>query len=438
MKDKNCPRTGIIYGQDKQNFNFYLDDYTATFMEPNLSEIHLDGNFLFGQTSGYNSIAIFKGDSIPSFSSTTTLRTNAYLIAVENGLGTNWDSFDSIEFTGGILNSLFLCNALQCEDMDNGDILVHRQNTHMRWSFEIEDGCECELIIGSWVKQYSGITGVSLTNNVADMWLKFSKPQTLEKSFKIVWKVKTALSIMVGRANITFDEIYLRHTNTRLSKIQLFLKEETQPASKEFMKCITFHDLDKATPNLFNVVFNSKDAIPSYEMSFLPNTGKDFSLITNEKIRLICSSLECELSFIKDLIQPEEENLQKLIQAVKSFVKDHRNGNEQLSEKTYSLIFSSIRNWEISASDRIWALYCRYRTEMEILNQTNIPIGDNEISSFVKYRNNITHGSYRVLNQEIAATAYLLQGLVYCCLLTRIGVSRDKVTLLCRNKKILS
>ncbi len=438
MKDKKCPRTGIISCKDKQNFNFYLNDYTATFMKPNHTEIHLDGNFLFGQTSGYNSIAIFKGDSIASFSGTTVLNTSAYLVAVENGLGTNWGSFDSIEFTGGILNSLFLCDALECEDMENGDILVHRQNTHKRWAFEIDNGCECELIIGSWIKQHSGIAGVSISNNVVDMRLKFSKPQALEESFKFVWKVKTVLSIMAGRANVSFDEIYLHHNSPGLSKLQLFLKEETAPVTKDFMRCITFYDLGEATSTLFSMVFNSKDATPSYEIGFLPNSGKDFGLISNEKIRLICSSLECELSFIKDLIQPEEENLQKLIQSVKSFVKDHRNGNEQLSEKTYSLIFSSIKNWEISASDRIWALYCRYRTEMEILNQTNMPIGDNEISSFVKYRNNITHGSYRVLNQEIAATAYLLQGLVYCCLLTRIGVDRDKVTLLCRNKKILS
>lgn len=438
MKDKNCPRNGVIYCKDKHRFNFYLNDYTATFMEPDHSEIHLDGHFLFGQTSGFNSIAIFKGDSIPSFSGTTVLNTNAYLIAVENGLGTNWDSFDSIEFTGGILNSLFLCDALECKEMDNGDILVHRQNTHKRWKFEIENNCECELIIGSWITQHSGITGTSLTNNVVDMWVKFSKPQALEEVFKIVWKVKTVLSIMVGRADVTFDEIYLRHNNTRLSKMQLFLKEETQPVSKDIMKCINFYDLDEATPNLFNVVFNSKDATPSYEIGFLPSTGKDFSLITNEKIRLICSSLECELSFIKDLNQPEEENLQKLIRSVKSLVKEHRNGTEQLSEKTYNLIFSSIKNWEMSASDRICALYCRYRTEMDILNQTDMSIGDNEISSFVKYRNNITHGSYRVLNQEIAATAYLLQGLVYCCFLTRIGISRDKVTLLCRKKKLLS
>ena len=243
MKDKNCPRTGIIYCKDNQKFNFYLDDYTVTFLEPGYSEIQLDGHFLFGQTFGFNSITIYKGDSMPSFSGVKSLKTNAYLIAVENALGAKWDSFDSIEFTGGVLNSLFICDALKFENMDNGDIIVHRQNTHKRWTFEIEDGCECELIIGSWIRHNSGTTGVSLTNNVVDMQLKFSKQQSLEEAFRYVWKVKTALSIMVGRANVTFDEIYLLHNKPGLSKLQLFLKEEIAPVSKDFMRCITFYDL---------------------------------------------------------------------------------------------------------------------------------------------------------------------------------------------------
>lgn len=438
MKDKNCPRNGVIYCKDKQKFNFYLNDYTATFMEPDHSEIHLDGHFLFGQTSGFKSIAIFKGDSIPSFSGTTVLNTNAYLIAVENGLGTYWDSFDSIEFTGGILNNLFLCDALECEDMENGDILVHCQNTHKRWTFEIDDGSECELIIGSWIKQNSGLSGVSITNNVVDMRLKFTKPQALENFFKFVWKVKTVLSIMAGRANVSFDEIYLHHNNPGLSKLQLFLKEETAPATKDFMRCITFYDLGEATSTLFSMVFNSKDATPSYEIGFLPNSKKNFSLITNEKVRLICSSLECELSFCKDQNQSEEEHLQQLVQSVKSLIKAHRKGPEHLSDKTYDLIYNSIKHWTMSASDRICALYHQYDTEMNILNQTDMSLSDEDIRSFVKYRNDITHGSYRVMNQKIALAAYLFQGLVYCCLLTRVGISRDRVTSLCCNKKILS
>lgn len=438
MKEKNNPQTGIIYCEDDHKFNFYLDDYIVTFMNPDCSMIELDGVFLYGKTYGFKNIAIHKGDNPISFSGTTVLNTNAYLIAVENGLRTNWESFDSIEFVGGVLNSLFLCNALTCETKDNGDLLFHRNKAYKQWEFEMEDGCKCELIVSSWVKQRSGLTGISLSNNTVDMRLQFSKSQSLEDAFKLVWKVKNVLSIMVGRANVTFDEIYLRHNNTRLSKMQLFIKEETKYVLKDIMRCITFYDLDKSIPTLFKVVFDSKDAMPSYEIGFLPNSEKDFSLITNEKIRLICSSLECELSFIEDLNQPEEKNLQSLIQSVKNLVRDHQNGTERLSNKTYNLIFSSIGHWEMSASDRFCALYHRYEAEMNVLNQSDIPIGDNEIHALVKYRNDITHGSYRVLNKEIALTAYLFQGLVYCCLLDRIGVSKDNIRLLCHNRKILS
>ena len=74
---------------------------------------------------------------------------------------------------------------------------------------------------------------------------------------------------------------------------------------------------------------------------------------------------------------------------------------------------------------------------MIILNFSEIDISDDEISEFVKYRNSITHGSFRVIDSSIVATAYTLSGLVYCSLLSRIGVSREKILNLCKNWKLL-
>ena len=92
----------------------------------------------------------------------------------------------------------------------------------------------------------------------------------------------------------------------------------------------------------------------------------------------------------------------------------------------------------MSASDRIAILYQRYEAEMLLLNDSSLHITDKEIAEFVKYRNHITHGFHRVLDQNVAITAYTLQGLVYCCILKRIGMNNDKIQELCRNKKLLS
>ena len=81
----------------------------------------------------------------------------------------------------------------------------------------------------------------------------------------------------------------------------------------------------------------------------------------------------------------------------------------------------NIKFWTLPAAEKICALFHKYDEEMLILNQSAIIIDDDAIKAFVIYRNDITHGSHRVLDVKIAITAHCLAGLVYCCLLERIG-----------------
>lgn len=71
---------------------------------------------------------------------------------------------------------------------------------------------------------------------------------------------------------------------------------------------------------------------------------------------------------------------------------------------------------------------------MTKLNHTQVIITDGLIKDFVKYRNDITHGKHRILEVGIAITAHNLCGLIYCCVLDRIGVTREKISELCQYK----
>ena len=87
---------------------------------------------------------------------------------------------------------------------------------------------------------------------------------------------------------------------------------------------------------------------------------------------------------------------------------------------------SSLR--KAATSDQIKELYHRYDEEMKLIATKNLTtIEDDDIDRFVKYRNDITHGSYRVLDRKIAVTTHFLSCLVYCCVLTRVGVSREDI-----------
>ena len=110
------------------------------------------------------------------------------------------------------------------------------------------------------------------------------------------------------------------------------------------MNNISFQDLKEVMPKLLSVIYDIKDQKSSYEIGFLPSSDKEVYMIDNTKVRMICSALECELSFINDLAPSEETNLQGLIKNIKHTVKVHRKGSHKLSAKTYDLIFSSVSN----------------------------------------------------------------------------------------------
>lgn len=436
MSNRNNSLTGFIYN-DNRKINFYLDGYIATFVNTDFCKIQFDLPFIYGQTHDFHNLAIYKGDSPISLSYTKKINIPAYIVAADNALATDWESFDYITFSGGILNSLFFCRALKREYTDNSKILFHRQDDSISWEFETED-CICELSVSSKISESFGVHGTTISNDRVVLLLKFSKSQPLESVFKYIQKIKDALSFMAYRKNISFENIHLHHNDRSISKMQVFLREDIPIEVKDIMNCITFHDLRDSIPALFSIVFNSQDNRPSYEFGFIPTSSKDTCIINNQKVRLICSALECESSFFEGLYPEEEEHLHNLIHTIKKTIKEHRKSSEKLSGRTYDLIFSNIRNWSMSATDKICALFHRYDEAMTLLNPSDLNIGDEEIHNFVKYRNSITHGSYKILNGEIAATAYVLQGLIYCCLLTRIGMSEDEILQLCKNRKILS
>ena len=73
---------------------------------------------------------------------------------------------------------------------------------------------------------------------------------------------------------------------------------------------------------------------------------------------------------------------------------------------------------------------------MKILHPRGAFLTEDNINKFVKYRNDITHGQHRVMDLQIAETGFALQGLVYCCLLKRIGFNYEEIVSFSEAKKI--
>ena len=68
----------------------------------------------------------------------------------------------------------------------------------------------------------------------------------------------------------------------------------------------------------------------------------------------------------------------------------------------------------------------------------NIPIlwdysfSDEDISALIKYRNSITHGRYGIISDQVARATLVMEHLVYCCLLHRVGVPDQNIEEICK------
>lgn len=249
---------------------------------------------------------------------------------------------------------------------------------------------------------------------------------------------------MTNRENVGFDEVHLYKSNDETGRLSLFADgfldyQYDNFTEKKYQQNILFDDIDECIVNLHSVMSADTEGETSYLFDFYADNDKDYSILSDDKIKNICSSIECELDFITDLKDDENTNLTDLIKSVKEVIKQHRKSDKKLEDKTYDMIFSSMSHWGMANSRKIYLLYKKQDYYMKILKEkAKLTCTEESISAFVKYRNDITHGRYRTLDSVVAETAYALMALAYCCFLLRVGIKEDKLKLLFESNRIAS
>src|SRR5699024_3824330 len=113
---------------------------------------------------------------------------------------------------------------------------------------------------------------------------------------------------------------------------------------------------------------------------------KDLLYMNNDKLKDICSALECELKFFNEDNTNENEKLKELIKIVKNKVKDFRKNDDLIPENTYNLIFNSISKWSLSLSERIWNMCEEFKECIINLPFDDTYISEERVKKFVKYR----------------------------------------------------
>lgn len=202
---------------------------------------------------------------------------------------------------------------------------------------------------------------------------------------------------------------------------------------------VLFDYLGDCISNLHTVISSDAEGKATYLMDFYADSDSDYVVLTDDKVKNICSSIECELDFVKDLKDDENENLKELIKEIKKVIRDHRKSEKKLEDKTYDMIGSSMSHWGMANSRKIYLLYEKNKIFMDILKtRTSISCTEEDVIAFVKYRNDITHGRYRTVDSVIATASYTLMALAYSCFLTRMGMQENELKKLFEEDKIAS
>ncbi len=430
MKNPNLPITGIIPSEEG-NICFYADGYSFTLIDSSIDplrsiEVLPKESFIWGKTRNGNDIAIYTG-LYPAYTyGDGRMESSAYAIMASNTDSTENNSFWGIDFVGGTLNKVYK-QFLFRATLGNYD-----QRRYIQKAVSI-DGLTVTIII-----DFGIVFGRSVNKNEETVFVRmlFSEKQPLITVLRHYNVLKDLISFMMFRRNVGFDDIVLlsktegdhAEVNDYKPIGNVFIKKSDSLTEKRAFEGILFEEIESALPNFLTVLYNSKEREYLYADGFLPFNDFTVLRMTDARIREICSAIECELGFIEQE-NNKDENLMALIKSVTAIVKEHREGDNPLPQKTYDNIFGSIAHWSAATSDRIIALYSQYKQIITHIrpNRFGYMVNDKAIEKFIQYRNDITHGKFRMLNEDVARTAFTMMGLVYCCVLKRIGLDEEQI-----------
>lgn len=426
--------TGVIETEnDPVTFLVPKNEFSFTFMtnsvSSDLTTLTPKDNFLYGKTHDLNDIAIYCGANSLRFTRCTRINTCAYIKSQNNMSDIDMEQFSGIRFVGGTLNNVFNLQGMDVAHQDNS-IVITPNNDCISYTIETDSYSSFLLEIESVIHEAGGVWGSAISNSDVALTLSFESPQSLSTIFNHDNRMKDLLSFMTFRGNVGFEHIYLLQSEPLLGMFQtaeVFIKEDVTLTSKHRVHNLCFEDLGESLPKLIQLLYETRDKNPAISLGFIPVNDQAFGRIDNAMVRAICSALETELEYVKDINEDKSPEVQALVNLVKNTIKSYRKQNQSLSEQFYSNVFGNISHWSYSLSEKLVALFHKYEEDAINVVPTSRGIHDGMIHDFVKYRNDITHGKHRIMTEEIAITGFCLCGIIYFCVLERIGISREKI-----------
>ncbi len=437
--------TGFII-QDTEKVYFHAQDKIFYFISKGAGifaglmkqDLKSPDHFLYGYTADGYQLALYTGYEERKVSVNYKLRPGIYIVSRANACQYDMTKFQAIEFIGGTLNNLYEQTRVVTKyNEDQKSYIKTYPESRKEYELKIKD-YDCKLIIRNIPSENSP--------SKMDLVIRYEFPsELLLAEIKLIYNVLIDICrLLTNRKNVGFDAIRLFQVDEENHKWLCFADafidyKYDQFTNKSYRNNILFDYLGDCISNLHTVISSDAEGKATYLMDFYADSDSDYVVLTDDKVKNICSSIECELDFVKDLKDDENENLKELIKEIKKVIRDHRKSEKKLEDKTYDMIGSSMSHWGMANSRKIYLLYEKNKIFMDILKtRTSLSCTEEDVIAFVKYRNDITHGRYRTVDSVIATASYTLMALAYSCFLTRMGMQENELKKLFEENKIAS
>lgn len=418
---------------------------------------HLLPDYFEGTDDQFFRVAIFRNpDKVikpnigyPSFHFLTPLIIKAGGNASEyyRKLPEAWNKYHAINFYGGNINSIYdpavsIIQPTWEEVVSSSGIRDIKFRTYEEYTKSINceiDGEKFEFSITVTQKgdrnNPEKMGAYDLGERNACIRLEFENPQdfdTFPKYFNIVQKL---VSILTRQNNITFNA-YLcqKKPDDKLlyptAVCYIFDKYEDFSRRRP-ERVVPIETILTHIPEIINKIIAGFYA-PL--LALLPDSNKDVKRISITNIQDLCTALEVAYGWNHEKREKDqliEELKSEIKKTIREFSKKHDN---EINISSQTNISSSFQYLNYTLREKIYTLYEENKEITdEITYKCGLPdLTFDEISKFVKLRNNKTHSG--IIDWGNAAQVYEpLLGLTYTCFCKATGIPDDCINVIIDN-----
>ena len=433
-------------GQISAQVTFVAENFRFTFVSLGNKDatLHADENgYIWGRTNDFKCIAIHTGKDIEIQFGVRIVNTWHYIIL--NVCSSEQQFvFNAIKFENGAIRTVNPCNALQ-EDFTQEEKLncgneryyVYKRHNDSKEFSVLTNNEYVKWIFTSKIAQSMSIdAGASLRNDTAALLILFNEDKHLNTFVDYYRYVTDILAFLTFRRNISFEKISLEYATPEKSMISVadcYIKDPDIVETRSVTNAIRVKIIKENSvfTNLVQSAINGE--LP---MSVIPEDSNAVYKMSGDTIKNICSALETELDRA-DIKLSKSQDLEQLIESVKNVIRQHKQEKNSLEQKTYDVLFGSIKHWGDSLADRIIAAFSQHKNNIQpMLSWHGVTIQNQNIIDLVKTRNDITHRAIQNIDDDVVTTAFIMYRLIYCMVLRRLGLLDSMIAVIIENRLV--